>query len=104
MKAAYEQCEKVSFKQIYRSQAVLDIEIAGYNIIYTLIDKLVQAVFQPTKVYSRELLLRVPEQYEMEVDSPYGKIQAVLDYVSSMTDIYALDLYQKITGMSLPNL
>ena len=104
VKAAYEQCEKVSFKQIYRSQAVLDIEIAGYNIIYTLIDKLVQAVFQPTKAYSRELLLRVPEQYEMEVDSPYGKIQAVLDYVSSMTDIYALDLYQKITGMSLPNL
>ncbi len=27
---------------------------------------------------------------------------AVLDYISGMTDIYALDIYQKINGISLP--
>lgn len=27
---------------------------------------------------------------------------AVIDYVSGMTDIYALDIYQKIVGISLP--
>ena len=32
----------------------------------------------------------------------YGKIQAVLDYISGMTDVYALDLYRKIKGNSLP--
>jgi len=26
----------------------------------------------------------------------------VLDYISGMTDVYALDLYRKITGINLP--
>jgi dGTPase len=91
-------------ESIYKSKDVVDIEIAGYNIIYTLIDKLTDAVFNTDKAYSKQLLARIPEQYEITAETPYGKIQAVLDYVSSMTDIYALDLYKKITGMSLPSL
>lgn len=27
---------------------------------------------------------------------------AVIDYISGMTDVYALDEYQKIIGVSLP--
>lgn len=27
---------------------------------------------------------------------------AVLDYISGMTDVYALDIYQKISGIALP--
>ena len=27
---------------------------------------------------------------------------AVIDYISGMTDIYVLDIYQKINGISLP--
>ena len=33
----------------------------------------------------------------------YGKVQAILDYISGMTDVYALDLYKKITGISVAN-
>lgn len=101
---AYKECEKVSVLKIYQSHVVADVEIAGYNIIYTLIDRLVQAAFNPDKAYSKQLLNRVPQQYEMQAEKPYQRIMAVLDYVSSMTDIYALDLYQKLTGMSLPHL
>ena len=43
-----------------------------------------------------------PEQYNVKAVGTYGKIQCVLDYISGMTDVYALDLYRKITGMSLP--
>ncbi|MDD4799993.1 MAG: hypothetical protein PHD28_03060, partial [Proteiniphilum sp.] len=32
----------------------------------------------------------------------YGKLQSLIDFVSGMTDVYALDLYRKITGMGLP--
>ena len=104
--SAYKQCEKVSVERIYKSQPVVDIEIAGFNIIYTLIDRLIKATFHPSKAYSEQLLRRAPAQYGLKEESytPYKKIMAVLDYVSSMTDIYALDLYQKITGMSLPTL
>lgn len=27
---------------------------------------------------------------------------AVIDYISGMTDVYSLDIYQKINGISLP--
>ena len=41
-------------------------------------------------------------QYDIKAPTTYGKIQCALDYISGMTDVYALDLYRKITGMSLP--
>ena len=83
---------------------MLDVELAGYKIILTLLDNLVTAVLSPEKAYSQQLLMRIPEQFETNSESTYGKIMAVLDYISGMTDIYALDLYRKITGMSIPTL
>jgi len=102
--AAYENCSKTAFKKIYRSSEVLDVELAGYKIILTLLDNLVTAVLSPEKAYSQQLLMRIPEQFETNSETTYGKIMAVLDYISGMTDIYALDLYRKITGMSIPTL
>ncbi len=104
LKQAYETCEKLSLKRIYLSKDVVDIEIAGYNIIYTLINKFTTAVLHPEKAYSKMLLSRIPEQYQTDSKSEYGRVQAVLDYISGMTDVYALDIYQKINGMSLPTL
>jgi dGTPase len=101
---AYKKCEKMAFAKIYCSSEVLDIELAGYKIILTLLEHLVTAVLSPEKAYSKQLLMRIPEQYETNNPTVYGKIMAVLDYISGMTDIYALDLYRKITGMSLPTL
>lgn len=65
-------------------------------------NELVEAAFHPNKAYSRQLLQRIPAQYSINSEVPYLKLQAMLDYISGMTDVYALDLYQKITGMSLP--
>ena len=81
---------------------MLDVELAGYKIIYTLIELMIDAVLSPDKAYSSLLLKRASSQYEVNAPTLYGKIQAVLDYLSGMTDIYALDLYRKINGNSLP--
>src|ERR1035437_9041468 len=101
---AYKSCERMALAKIYRSSEVLDIELAGYKIILTLMEHLVTAVLNPEKAYSQQLLMRIPEQYETNSPTVYGKIMSVLDYISGMTDIYALDLYRKITGMSIPTL
>ena len=45
---------------------------------------------------------RVSQQYDIGAERLYDRIMAVLDYISGMTDVYALDLYRKINGMSLP--
>ena len=102
VKSAYASCSKMAYKKIYCAKEVLDIELAGYRIFSHLIDSLTEAVMRPNHAYSKLLLKRVPEQYNVAAPTTYGKLQCVLDYVSGMTDVYALDLYQKITGMGLP--
>lgn len=101
---AYKTCSDFAVKNIYNSKDVLDIELAGYRIIGFLLEAFIDAIQNPEHAYSKLLLNRIPEQYETDASSTYGKIQAVIDYVSGMTDIYALDLYQKITGMGLPTI
>ena len=102
-KEAYEICSFFATKHIYRSKDVLDIELAGYQIIGFLLEIFTNAIKNPKHAYSQLLLERIPKQYNVDEPTMYGKIQAVVDYVSGMTDVYALDLYRKITGASLPN-
>lgn len=99
---AYEHCAAVSFEKIYRSRDVLDIELAGFRIISTLLELMIDAVRSPEKAYSKLLINRVSEQYNMKAATLYERVQAVLDYISGMTDVFALDLYRKINGNSLP--
>ena len=99
---AYKHCEEVSLKKIYRSRDVLDIELAGFHVISTLLDLMINAVTSPEKAYSRLLIDRMSDQYHANSPILYERIQAVLDYISGMTDVYALDLYRKIKGNSLP--
>lgn len=99
---AYRACSDTACRKIYKAKEVLDIELAGYHIFSHLIDSLTEAVMRPNHAYSKLLLQRIPEQYDTQAPTTYGKIQCVLDYISGMTDVYALDLYRKITGMSLP--
>ena len=48
------------------------------------------------------MIIRVSNQYNIKAPVLYERIQAVLDYISGMTDVFALDLYRKINGNSLP--
>ena len=100
-KECYRKCEELSWNKIYCASDVVEIELAGTRIISFLIDELVNAVSDPTLNYSRLLLAKVPEQYEINSPTLYGKIQAILDHISGMTDVYALDLYRRLNGMSL---
>ena len=100
--AGYASCAALSVEKIYQSAEVVDIEIAGNSIITFLLDKLIHAVLNPELNYSRLLLSRVPEQYEVHSSELFCRIQAVVDHVSAMTDVYALDLYRKLNGLKLP--
>ena len=99
---AYKHCADISLKRIYRSRDVLDIELAGFRIISTLLELMIDAVRSPEKAYSQLLINRVSGQYNIKAPALYERIQAVLDYISGMTDVFALDLYRKINGNSLP--
>lgn len=100
--AAYRANSEVAQSEIYTARAVIDVELAGHRIFSELIDKVMHSLLHPDDAYSRTLLSLVSSQYNLHEASIYGKLQCTLDYISGMTDPYALDLYRRITGMSLP--
>jgi len=99
---AYRACADFSKRHIYNSKPVLDVELSGYRIIHTLLSLYTEAILQPERFYSRQLLGRVASQYEVRSADFGQRLHAVVDFLSGMTDLYALDLYQKISGMALP--
>ena len=93
--------EKVVYMR-YKSKPVLDVELSGYKILATLMESMMDAVMHPDRFYSKQLLDRVSSQYDIRSENLETRIMSVIDYVSGMTDVYALDVFQKINGISLP--
>lgn len=101
-RGAYKRCVEVSRSKIYRSKPVLDVELSGYKIMQTLMEQMTEAAVHPERFYSKQLIGRVSSQYEIGAPDLETRLMAVIDYISGMTDVYALDIYQKINGISLP--
>ena len=100
--AGYTQCSQLARRKLYSASYVTDVDLAGNRIINLLLDKLIDAVTHPERNYSQLLLNKFPEQYDVYAGSQFEKIQAVLDHISAMTDVYALNLYRQLCGISLP--
>ena len=98
----YKRCSTFSVNNIYNSKIVLDVELSGYKIIETLMDAFVEAALSPDKFHSRQLIRLFSSQYDIDSQDLETRLMAIIDYISGMTDVYALDIYQKINGMSLP--
>lgn len=99
---AMQHIREISYSQIYNHRSVVEIEIAGFRIIGSLLEEFIGASIQPKSLYSKKILSLIPEQYQTETGLLYHKIQSVVDFISGMTDVFALDLYRKIKGISLP--
>lgn len=103
-KSAMKEIKQISVSRIYKDPSVIQIEIAGYKILGTLLEEYTPAILEPKDPLSEKLLSIVPQQYDLKSDHLYGKLQTIVDFVSGMTDLYALDLYRKITGINLPGM
>ena len=96
---------KLSVSQIYNAPTVVQIEIAGFKVMNALLQEFVPAYLKTNKShFDKKLVAMIPAQFHTDKADAYSKIRAVLDYVSGMTDIYAIDLYRKIMGISIPSL
>ncbi len=103
MLQAMKYVQEISLSEIYNHRTVVEIEIAGHKIIGTLLEEFTGALLNPEKPLSRKILMLIPDQYEPADNSTYHRIQSAVDFISGMTDVYALDLYRKIKGISLPD-
>ncbi|MEX2593991.1 MAG: dNTP triphosphohydrolase [Anditalea sp.] len=102
----------LSVKKIYRSKPVLEKEAAGFQVLEGLLDVFSKALYH--QFYDKEkfsgqdksILRLLPEHFPLEGwgdgMNPYPLLRALIDFVSGMTDKYALSLYRRVKGIALP--
>lgn len=100
---ALTEIKQVSITSIYNHYSVVEIEIAGYNVMSDLLQMMIPAVLaQAPNAYQKQALKLLPKQYHVKPGAaPYHRALSVLDHVSAMTDVYATDLYRKIKGIEI---
>ncbi|MCF6175482.1 MAG: deoxyguanosinetriphosphate triphosphohydrolase [Victivallaceae bacterium] len=102
-----------SIDDIYTFKPAVEIEAAGFELIKGLLDVFVCSVndiaensYSGASYRSRKLMLLLPDSYwkenVMPDSTPYNRLLGILDYIAGMTDSYAVSLFKKIRGISLP--
>ncbi len=93
---------KISISKIYKSQEVVEKEVAGYKIIADLLDIFVTALnnhhLGAPSNYDSLLLNLLPKEFRITSASTYERIMAICTYVSRMSDSYAIRIHKKIQG------
>jgi dGTPase len=111
----YENVRRLVRDSAYKHDRVLQIEAAGFQVIGSLLDFFVPALLANSpgprekkllKLFPGSHLQGVGEPVECEAAlerlSTYQRVLAATDYVSGMTDSFAVNLYQKLSGIRLP--
>jgi dGTPase len=95
--------QKLSVSKIYDHHSVIKVELAGYKVMSGLLDIFVPAIINesPSGIEKKSLVL-LPEQFRVDnSSSSYDKVMGVIDYVSGMTDDYAIEMYRNIMGIEI---
>ncbi len=102
----------VARDRIYRAPEVVEIQAAGYQVISDLLEYLCQVIDDIAErgdrasPRSQTIARLVPDQFlgggRKPAANAYLRLLRLTDFISGMTDSYAVSLYKKITGISLP--
>ncbi|WP_452220181.1 deoxyguanosinetriphosphate triphosphohydrolase [Lacinutrix salivirga] len=96
---------KLSVEKVYQSEEVVDKEIAGYQVINTLLEVYVKAVNNSYNAtpsnYDKLIVKSLPNSLDINNDSLYKRLLNVCHYVSLLSDSQAIMTYKKIKGFSL---
>jgi dGTPase len=106
---------KTSYEKIYNHRKVTEIVAAGFELVSGMLDIFAPCVEelaieaqggQVASYRSKRLAAILPREAlalkdPLWLDSPYVRLMRVLDYVTGMTDGYALELFQKLRGISI---
>ncbi len=97
----------ISFECLYKAQDVVEIEIAGFEVLSGLLDTYLKAVFHENSKQYQLVHHIIPDEHLNAGRKPfpdnYSNIISIALLVASMTDTYAINTYRKIRGISLPN-
>jgi len=108
----FDQLVEVAQQRIYCAPEVVEIETAGFEVISELLERFIQVLDdlaehgEKATPKSRMTSLLIPDQFIGPERTPsrnlYTRLLLLTDFVAGMTDSYAVSLYKKVTGISLP--
>ncbi|WP_344925230.1 dGTP triphosphohydrolase [Aquimarina addita] len=96
---------KISVDKIYQSSEVVEKEIAGYEILATLLNKYCTAMnnFNSNNASNYDQLILKAEgmNFDYKNEDLYTRLISISNYVASLTDGNALLKFQKIRGLQV---
>lgn len=112
----------LAYRYCFKNHEVISLELVGDNVVNGLLDKFVVPIVScnknpKSKTYEGKIYSLFSDNFkyvcchdnscndsqkEFEETSMYERLLLVTDYVSGMTDSYAVNLYQKLLGVRLP--
>jgi dGTPase len=98
--------QEISVNKIYGHDTVVQIEIAGYNVMSELLQLFVPALLKTDPSPKEKQVLKLfPYQFTefLETESKYEKVLNALDHLSGMTDEYATEMYRRLKGIAIPS-
>ena len=107
---ALENIKVISVDKIYSYRSVVEREVEGYEVLGGLLDAFIKAANEAAEgkasFKNKNLLKLIPNQFLQNNGRPhddlYIRLLNITDFVSGMTDTYAVSLFRKIRGISLP--
>ena len=124
--ALVDELKRVTAENCFSCQEVIALELEGHRVISTLLDIFVPTLIESSgkdlskpKTYSGKLFKLISSNFtyvalyphnaeavklEDQINdlSAYERLLLVTDFISGMTDSYAVDIYQKLTGIKHP--
>ena len=107
--AAFGKFSDLVKEKVYPSKVVIEIEACGFEVTAGLLNAFVDAAevvateSKTGRVRSRTILNLLPGgSAAIKGKTRYQRLLVMTDFVSGMTDSYAVNLYQRIRGISLP--
>jgi len=97
------QIEKMSVDKIYNHHSVIKVELAGYKVMSGLLELFVPGILNSNaSAIEKKSLVLLPQQFKTDGGAtPYEKVMGVIDFVSGMTDDYAIEMYRNIMGIEI---
>ena len=103
----------LSVANIYRARIVMETEAAGFEVINGLLESFLPASFrfwfEEANCTSRDksIVRLLPREIfklpTSKINQEYSLIMNIIDFISGMTDSFAISLYRKIKGITLPS-
>jgi dGTPase len=87
--------------RIFDHPDVVNIQIAGYEVLDKLFTSFADAILSDTKKAALICKMLPPEYRSIVGESNYTNILKITDYISGMSDFYATKLFQQFSGISL---